>query len=124
MKRICFLVLVLGLASFGVGACGKPPPMTLSDFRWQCNFAGSGGGSDSDRFGGGADCDSFTQARICQDYSNRIEAFSGNLEECLDMCRDADRLESGERVYHWSCQGVVREVASLCTRYCRRNYYQ
>ncbi|EPR32989.1 hypothetical protein dsat_0430 [Alkalidesulfovibrio alkalitolerans DSM 16529] len=124
MKRICFIILVVGFATFGIGACGKPPPMTLSDFRWECNMAGRTGGTQlrdgSD--GGPTGCDPFAQAEICRGYSSRIEAFSGTLDECLQMCRDASAEMYSQQVYHWTCQEVANQVATTCTLYCRRNY--
>lgn len=118
---------VLGAAI--VSGCGfKGPPMDLSEFRWQCNFAGTtgsgnnGSNNSSDNDGGNTGCDPFYQEQVCQEYSARLEAFTGSLDQCLQLCHEVRDQLAADRVYHDDCQGVVVEVADVCNRYCRRNF--
>jgi len=122
-------ICVLGLAA--VSGCGfKAPPMDMSEFRWQCNFAGSTGsgshssGGSDDMDGGTAGCDPFYQEQICQEYSARLEAFKGGLPECLELCHEVNNQLASDRGYHDTCQGVTQEVADICNSYCRRNFQE
>ncbi len=125
-RRPLPLAVLLCLAALVAGCGMKPPPMDHSEFRWQCNFAGTegsgSGGDDGGGFYGRMGCDPFYQEQVCQEYSTRLEAFSGGLQECLSLCAATGDQLSTDRVYHDDCQGVTVEIATICTRYCRRNF--
>lgn len=125
-RRLVLALLAAACAALFLSGCVKAPPMTVSEFRWQCNFSGtdgSGGGSnDNDNDGSRAGCDPFYQDQVCQEYSVRLEAFAGGLDDCLSLCKGVRDQLASERVYYDTCQSTVVEVADVCNRYCRRNF--
>lgn len=125
--RPVLALLAAACAALFLAGCVKAPPMTASEFRWQCNISGmdgsgGGGSNDNDNDGSRAGCDPFYQDHVCQEYSVRLEAFTGGLDECLALCRGLRDQFASERVYYDTCQSTVVEVADVCNRYCRRNF--
>ncbi|EPR43387.1 hypothetical protein dsx2_2431 [Desulfovibrio sp. X2] len=131
-KTTMALVVVCALAALALSVsagCGlKPAPMDISDFRFQCRFASSPGtsgrGDNNDGGGGVMGCDPFVQEQICNDYSSRLEAFNGDLQQCLNLCAQMRNEVASNRVYNPTCGSVTAQVDTICSLYCRRNYEQ
>ncbi|WP_029897064.1 hypothetical protein [Desulfohalovibrio reitneri] len=110
--------LALLILAAMLAGCAKPT-MTLSNFRFHCNFVTN---RNLHRYP--AACSSFTRKRICNDYSDGLAALGADadLRQCLQTC---DRLRKEVRSKTQAainCIDILDNADLNCKIYCRRNY--
>lgn len=110
------LILAALLAMISLSACATAK-MTLSDFRFRCRFADSGGGMEDDV----SSCNFQTQQHLCNAYANVLNQSYLNRDECIQACGAVQR-EFTLQTRTTGCQSFALRSKTICQQYCRQHF--